>query len=181
MPHWRLRRANRTAPSITGCPWDHPMINTIGEEQGVAVEIAPTENFGFDRFIAEANEENSTWDSYGGVTPFLEMIALVNTGTIEPWDEYLPEGMIDDFAPAVTGREYLGRQVLRLAAAARYHRPGEQHGSRRKSRARSNGGAKDLGRVYRERAQGAGERRRPLWAGLRQPRLAVVDSNDALD
>ena len=69
------------------------MINTIGEEQGVAVEIAPTENFGFDRFIAEANEENSTWDSYGGVTPFLEMIALVETGTIEPWDEYLPEGM----------------------------------------------------------------------------------------
>ena len=78
----------------------HPMIKTIGEEQGVAVEIAPTTNFGFDRFIAEANEENSTWDSYGGVTPFLEMIALVNTGTIEPWDEYLPEGMIDDFAPA---------------------------------------------------------------------------------
>ena len=81
-------------------PRDHPMINTIGEEQGVTVEIAPTENFGFDRFVAEANEENSTWDSYGGVTPFLEMIALVNTGTIEPWDEYLPEGMIDDFAPA---------------------------------------------------------------------------------
>ena len=130
------------------------MINTIGEEQrGVAVEIAPTENFGFDRFVAEANEENSTWDSYGGVTPFLEMIALVNTGTIEPWDEYLPEGMIDDFVPAVRRGIPLGRQVLRLAAAARYHRAGAQRGSRRKSRARSNGGSQDLGRVHRERAK----------------------------
>jgi len=78
----------------------HPTIKTVGEEKGVAVEIAPTTNFGFDRFIAEANQEMSTWDSYGGGTPFLEMIALVNTGTIEPWDQYLPEGMIDDFVPA---------------------------------------------------------------------------------
>jgi len=79
----------------------HPLIHTVGEEQGVTVEIAPLSNFGFDRFVAEANEETSTWDSFAGVTPFLEMIALVNTGTIEPWDEYLPEGMLDDFAPAI--------------------------------------------------------------------------------
>ncbi len=106
-------------------PRDHPMINTIGEEQGVAVEIAPTENFGFDRFVAEANEENSTWDSYGGVTPFLEMIALVNTGTIEPWDEYLPEGMIDDFVPAVRtestwdGKIYVWPLLLDIIVQAR--------------------------------------------------------------
>ena len=113
------------------------MINTIGEEQGVAVEIAPTENFGFDRFIAEANEENSTWDSYGGVTPFLEMIALVETGTIEPWDEYLPEGMIDDFAPATRaegtwdGKFYVWPLLLDIIVQAL------QRGSRRKGRARS--------------------------------------------
>jgi multiple sugar transport system substrate-binding protein len=71
----------------------HPDIPVVGEEQGVAVETAPTENFGFDRFIAEANQEMSTWDSYGGVTPFLEMIPLVETGTIEPWTPYLPEGL----------------------------------------------------------------------------------------
>jgi multiple sugar transport system substrate-binding protein len=106
-------------------PRDHPMINTIGEEQGVAVEIAPTENFGFDRFIAEANEENSTWDSYGGVTPFLEMIALVNTGTIEPWDEYLPEGMLDDFVPATRteatwdGKFYVWPLLLDIIVQAR--------------------------------------------------------------
>ena len=90
-------------PSTTFYEWMlrlHPTIVTVGEEQGVSVETAPTENFGFDRFIAEANEETSTWDSYGGVTPFLEMIPLVETGTIEPWDPYLPEGMLDDFAPA---------------------------------------------------------------------------------
>jgi multiple sugar transport system substrate-binding protein len=90
-------------PSTTFYEWMlrlHPTFNTIGEELGVNVETAPTTNFGFDRFIAEANEETSTWDAYGGVTPFLEMIALVETGTIEPWDAYLPEGMIDDFTPA---------------------------------------------------------------------------------
>jgi ABC-type glycerol-3-phosphate transport system substrate-binding protein len=90
-------------PSSTFYSWMidlHPDIMTVGEEQGVTVEIAPTENFGFDRFIAEANEETSTWDSYGGVTPFLEMLALVETGTIEPWDPYLPEGLLEDFAPS---------------------------------------------------------------------------------
>jgi multiple sugar transport system substrate-binding protein len=90
-------------PSSTFYSWMldlHPGILVDGEEQGVTVQTAPTENFGFDRFIAEANQKDSTWDSYGGVTPFLEMIALVESGTIEPWDEYLPEGLIDDFAPA---------------------------------------------------------------------------------
>jgi multiple sugar transport system substrate-binding protein len=90
-------------PNTTFYEWMprlHPSLYTIGEEQGVNVEVAPTTNFGFDRFIAEANQEMSTWDSYGGVTPFLEMIALVQTGTIEPWDPYLPEGMLEDFLPA---------------------------------------------------------------------------------
>jgi ABC-type glycerol-3-phosphate transport system substrate-binding protein len=90
-------------PSTTFYEWMlrlHPDITVVGEEQGVTVQTAPTENFGFDRFIAEANEERSTWDSYGGVTPFLEMIPLVQTGTIEPWDPYLPEGLLDDFAPS---------------------------------------------------------------------------------
>lgn len=78
----------------------HPDLITVGEESGVAVEVAPTEGFGFDRFVAEAQDETSTWDMYGGVTPFLEMISLVESGTIEPWDPYLPEGVLEDFAPA---------------------------------------------------------------------------------
>ncbi len=100
-------------PSSTFYSWMldlHPGIAVDGEEQGVTVETAPTENFGFDRFIAEANQKNSTWDSYGGVTPFLEMIALVETGTIEPWDQYLPEGLLDDFAPATRAEGTLNDQ-----------------------------------------------------------------------
>jgi hypothetical protein len=78
----------------------HPGIFNVGEEVGVQIDIAPTTNFGFDRFVAEANEETSTWDLYGGVTPFLEMIALAESGTIEPWDQYLPEGVADNLFPA---------------------------------------------------------------------------------
>jgi ABC-type glycerol-3-phosphate transport system substrate-binding protein len=82
-------------------PRNHPLMHTVAEEQGVTFEIAPLSDFGFDRFVAEANQGMSTWDSYAGVTPFLEMIGLVNSGTIEPWDEYLPDGMLDDFAPSI--------------------------------------------------------------------------------
>ncbi|HRA47776.1 MAG TPA: extracellular solute-binding protein [Thermomicrobiales bacterium] len=78
----------------------HPRISSLGEELGMKVETAPTENFGNDRFIAEANDQMSTWDFYGGVTPFLEMIGLAESGTIEPWTQYLPEGLAADFVPA---------------------------------------------------------------------------------
>ncbi|MER3438461.1 MAG: ABC transporter substrate-binding protein [Chloroflexota bacterium] len=78
----------------------HPGIYDVGKDVGMKVEVAPTQGFSFDRFVAEAKEGTSTWDGYGGVTPFLEMIALTETGTIEPWDPYLPEGLLDDFIPA---------------------------------------------------------------------------------
>ena len=80
----------------------HPRITALGEEMGVSVETAPTTNFGNDRFIAEANDKTSTWDFYGGVTPFLEMIGLAESGTIEPWTQYLPAGLFDDFVPATS-------------------------------------------------------------------------------
>ncbi len=97
-----LARQDET-PNTTFYDWQlnlHPGIYQVGEEEGVNVEVAPTENFGFDRFIAEANQGTSTWDMYGGVTPFLEMIALVATETIEPWGPYLPEGVAEDLFPA---------------------------------------------------------------------------------
>jgi hypothetical protein len=95
--------AEEGKPSGTFYDWMlnlHPVIKTIGDEQGVKIETAPTENFGNDRFIAEGLQKSSTWDFYGGVTPFLEMIGLVDTGTIEPWTKYLPEGFTNDFVPA---------------------------------------------------------------------------------
>jgi multiple sugar transport system substrate-binding protein len=95
--------AEEGSPSGTFYSWMlnlHPTIQILGEELGVNVEEAPTENFGNDRFIAEGLEQKSTWDFYGGVTPFLEMIGLADSGTIEPWTGYLPAGFTDDFVPA---------------------------------------------------------------------------------
>jgi multiple sugar transport system substrate-binding protein len=77
----------------------HPNIEDVNADFSatypVAAEVAPTEGFGIDRFLAEAAEKTSTWDMYIGVTPFLEMIQLVESGVIEPWDEYLPNGLLD--------------------------------------------------------------------------------------
>jgi multiple sugar transport system substrate-binding protein len=78
----------------------HPTWTQVMEEGGVQVDIAPVAGFSFDRFVAESQEQKSTWDVYTGVTPFLEMIALADSGTIEPWDPYLPAGALDDLIPA---------------------------------------------------------------------------------
>jgi multiple sugar transport system substrate-binding protein len=64
-------------------------------------QVAPTQGFGIDTFIEEARDQTSTYDMYIGVTPFLEMIQLTEAGVIVPWDEYLPEGMLDSLIPAV--------------------------------------------------------------------------------
>ena len=73
----------------------------FGKTYPLNAEVAPTENFGFSRFVTEAASQTSTYDMYIGVTPFLEMIAMANSGTIEPWDPYLPEGLVDDLQPAI--------------------------------------------------------------------------------
>ena len=100
------RAAEEGKPVATFQPWQlnlhGPNLIRVGEALGVEVQEAPTTNFGFDRFVAEANDKNSSWDFYGGVTPFLEMISLANSGTIEPWTQYMPEGLFEDLAPATT-------------------------------------------------------------------------------
>ena len=124
--------AEEGKPSGTFYQWMlnlHPVSPTVGEAVGVTVEEAPTENFGFDRFVAEANEETSTWDFYGGVTPVpRDDRRWSDTGTIEPWTPTSPAGLIEDFAPADPGRGYLQRRVLRLAAAARHQRAEVERG-----------------------------------------------------
>ena len=83
----------------------HPGIEQINAEFSgnfpVVAEIAPTANFGIDRFLAEAAEQTSTWDMYIGVTPFLEMIQMVESDVIEPWDPHLPEGVLDTLFPPI--------------------------------------------------------------------------------
>ena len=58
---------------------------------------------GFDvaRFISEAKAGESTWDCYFGVTPFVDGGQLIASGAIEPWDPYLPAGLLDDLLPAI--------------------------------------------------------------------------------
>jgi multiple sugar transport system substrate-binding protein len=83
----------------------HPPITDVNADFGktfpLQAEVAPTQDFGIDRFVAEAKDKQSTWDMYIGVTPFLEMIQLTDAGVIEPWDPYLPEGLLDSLIPAI--------------------------------------------------------------------------------
>ena len=119
--------AEEGKPTATFYDWElnlHPGIYDVGDASGVKVEVAPTENFGNDRFIAEANDESSTWDMYGGVTPFLEMLQLVQTGTIEPWDPYVTDEIKADLFPAtlaegtVDGSWYVWPLLLDIAVQA---------------------------------------------------------------
>lgn len=64
-------------------------------------QIAPVEGFGIERFIAEAQDQNSTWDVYVGMTPFVEMKALIDAGVIEPWDPYISADVLADFIPSI--------------------------------------------------------------------------------
>jgi multiple sugar transport system substrate-binding protein len=92
---------------ITSYDWqlaNHPGLNDFNADFGatypIEAEIAPSANFSADVFLSEAAEKSSSWDVYTGVTPFLEMVQLVEADVIEPWDPYLPEGMLEDlFAP----------------------------------------------------------------------------------
>ncbi len=64
-------------------------------------KIAPVQGFGIDRFVAEAKKKKSTWDVYVGMTPFVEMGALIESGTIEPWDKYIPKSVLNDLIPSI--------------------------------------------------------------------------------
>ena len=63
--------------------------------------MAPVQGFGIDRFVAEARDKNSTWDVYVGMTPFVEMSALIQADVIEPWDNYIPKDVLDDLIPSI--------------------------------------------------------------------------------
>ena len=64
-------------------------------------KIAPVQGFGIDRFVAEAKRKKSTWDVYVGMTPFVEMAQLIESGAIEPWDKYIPKSVLNDLIPSI--------------------------------------------------------------------------------
>ena len=80
----------------------HPSIPMVNERFGeVNYQIAPVEGFGIERFVAEAKNSESSWDVYVGMTPFVEMSALIEADVIEPWDNYIPAEVLDDIVPAI--------------------------------------------------------------------------------
>ncbi len=80
----------------------HPSIPKVNAKfPGMNYQIAPVEGFGIERFVAEAKSGTSTWDTYVGQTPFVEMTAMIKSGVIEPWDDYIPKDVIDDIIPSI--------------------------------------------------------------------------------
>lgn len=80
----------------------HPSIPQVNEQfPGINYQIAPVEGFGIERFVAEAQAGESTWDVYVGQTPFVEMSAMIEAGVIEPWDDYIPQDVLDDMIPSI--------------------------------------------------------------------------------
>ncbi|MBC7813788.1 MAG: extracellular solute-binding protein [Burkholderiales bacterium] len=51
--------------------------------------------------FADAQNGSSPWDIYVGVTPFADIAALVESGVIEPWDDYIPAEIIEDIIPSI--------------------------------------------------------------------------------
>jgi hypothetical protein len=104
-----VRAATEGTLSVTYYDWIlnlHPSIDAVNTDFNstfpLNAEVAPTAGFDISRFVQEARDGNSTWDMYIGVTPFLEMIQLVEAGVIEPWDSYLPAGFMDDIPASIT-------------------------------------------------------------------------------
>jgi multiple sugar transport system substrate-binding protein len=81
----------------------HPSIKSVVNPKfpGLNYQIAPVAGFDVARFVAEAKAGQSTWDVYVGMTPFVEMSSLIEAGVIEPWDPYLPSGILDDLIPSI--------------------------------------------------------------------------------
>src|SRR5579859_8129282 len=80
----------------------HPAVPDVTKAFGdVNLQIAPVSGFDVARFVAEGKNQQSTWDVYVGMTPFVEMAGLIKAGVIEPWDNYIPKDVIDDLLPAI--------------------------------------------------------------------------------
>lgn len=80
----------------------HPGLEEVNAGfEGLDFQIAPVEGFGIERFLAEGANQESTWDVYVGMTPFVEMASLIKAGVIEPWDDYIPQEILDDMIPSI--------------------------------------------------------------------------------
>lgn len=80
----------------------HPGLKAVNESfADLNFQIAPVAGFDVARFVAEGKNKESTWDVYVGMTPFVEMAALIKADVIEPWDNYIPKDVLDDIIPSI--------------------------------------------------------------------------------
>jgi ABC-type glycerol-3-phosphate transport system substrate-binding protein len=80
----------------------HPGVADVNKQfAGLNFQIAPVQGFDIARFVAEGKNQQSTWDVYVGMTPFVEMAALIKADVIEPWDNYIPKDVINDIIPSI--------------------------------------------------------------------------------
>ena len=87
----------------------HPGLDGVNSAFGeVDAQIAPVAGFDVARFVAEGKNQDSTWDVYVGMTPFVEMAALIEADVIEPWDPYIPQEILDDMIPSIREDVYGG-------------------------------------------------------------------------
>ena len=98
-------------------------------------KIAPVQGFGIDRFVAEAKKKKSTWDVYVGMTPFVEMGALIESGHDRAVGQVHPEvgaRRPDPVDPA--GGDLQGAHLV-VPVPARHHHPGLERRARQEGRA----------------------------------------------
>lgn len=111
-PQAESETASESAPAADARPFTptfyqwiedlHPGIPQVNARfPEVNYQIAPVEGFGIERFVAEAKNQESTWDVYVGMTPFVEMSQLIEADVIQPWDDYIPKEIIDDLIPSI--------------------------------------------------------------------------------
>jgi ABC-type glycerol-3-phosphate transport system substrate-binding protein len=80
----------------------HPGVQTVNQSfADLNFQIAPVAGFDVARFVAEGKNQESTWDVYVGMTPFVEMASLIKADVIEPWDNYIPKEVLDDIIPSI--------------------------------------------------------------------------------
>ncbi len=80
----------------------HPAIkNEINPGFGIETLIAPVEGADTAAFIVSAKNKQSNYDIYLGMTPMAEMANLADSGTIEPWDPYIPKEVLNDILPSI--------------------------------------------------------------------------------
>ena len=80
----------------------HPGLKDVNSSfPNLNFQIAPVQGFDVARFVAEGKNKQSTWDVYVGMTPFVEMAALIKADVIEPWDNYIPKEILDDIIPSI--------------------------------------------------------------------------------